>query len=111
MTPIEETTEITEDNATNFLATLTMAELAMVETSTGVDLGNMESTSTTAAMRALAIVAARRLGHHLTPSMIDEITAEEMDKIIKAGADAVPTRSDQTEQILAEILGKGPALA
>lgn len=105
------TADTTEDTAADFLSTLTMAELATVETTTGVDLGNMADTPTSAAMRALAIVAARRLGHNLTPAVLDEITADELDRIIKAGSAVVPTRSDQTEKILSEILGKGLALA
>lgn len=103
------TTELdtTELENSDFFETLTMAELAVIETETGIDLANQE---TGYAFRdllgALVLIAARRLGHTLTRDDIDALTLEQAHMVLERAAHLAPTTTDAAAALMATIAGK-----
>ena len=97
-------------NTSAFFQTLTMAELGLIETTSGIDLADDESDySLHAMLSALVMVAARRLGHGITAEEAGELTLEQTTQVLDAASNLAPTTSDATAKLLASIVGKAPA--
>lgn len=97
-------------NTGAFFQTLTMAELGMIETATGIDLADDNADySLHDMLAALVMVAARRLGHDVTAEEAGELTLEQTTQVLDAAADLSPTTSEATATLLASIVGKDPA--
>ncbi|WP_311777448.1 hypothetical protein [Trueperella abortisuis] len=100
------TTE-TPVNTGEFFQTLTMAELGLIETATGIDLANDEGDYMLHDMlAALVMVAARRLSHPLTIDEAGELTLEQTTTVLDAAAGLAPTTSEATSALLAAVMGK-----
>ncbi|WP_455952506.1 hypothetical protein [Arcanobacterium haemolyticum] len=100
----DQTEELDTLMDSHFLDSMTMAEIALIETTIGTTLDEASATQSTI---GLAIVAAHRLGVELSVEEANEIPAEAIKKLLEKAAGVSNAYSTENlEKLMGLIAGK-----
>lgn len=84
-------------NAGDFANSLTLAELAIYESTSGHSIGEEESTSEL--VTGMAVIAARRLGVKITTKDAGTLTLDASQELMAKAADKLPNAGNPTAQM------------
>ncbi|MGV9183743.1 hypothetical protein [Arcanobacterium canis] len=93
----------------DFYESLTMAEIAMIESKFGIDLTSPDKHSTGEVMAAITAIAAMRLGVEFTRSQAEQLTTTESNQLMDAAIEKAPQRDPEILTLVNQALGKGAA--